>query len=409
MYLFLIAAVILAVAAVFEGAEAAFLSLTEAKAVALSKHDPRAAVALKLKRQPRKLLSTLLLLQTVLELMASSLVAVAAEELYGVAGIGIATAVMTVIFLIFVNLVPKAAGTHRPERLALPLAPVMRVLMIAFAPIVTLADLLMKSVTGSKAGSETGEEEIRAMMEIAADEGGVETGEQELVERVFLFNDITAADVLTPAEQMVTLEADAKLHECLEVMNVTRYSRYPVMGDHGLVIGTIHVKDVLGRLADLPIDKFMQVSAAEITQQAKFIEEGVLIDDLMRDFKRGRVHMAIVQDKHGTVTGLVTMEDLIEELVGEIADESDIDEHIIKRVSKRVVLVHGDIEIAAVNRFFNTNIDDEGQRTVGRLLLAHGGGSLKVGDSQMLADNLKASVEQVHRRRLGRVRLVKEN
>lgn len=409
MWMFLFAAVFLMLAAVFEAVEASFLSLTEAKAAALAKHDRRAVLALKLKRDPRKLLSTILLGQTVLHLMASSLVAIAAEEMWGAAGIGIATVVMTLVVFIFINLVPKTLANHRPERFALPLARTVQVLMICFTPVVAVSDFFLRAVAGPNGPSEAGEEEIRAMMEIAADEGGVETGEQELIERVFLFNDITADDVLTPAEQMVTVEATAKLHELLEKMNATRYSRFPVTGDHGLIIGTIHVKDVLGRLAELTIDKFMQVTAGEIAHQAKFIEEETLIDDLMRDFKRGRVHMAIVQDKQGNVTGLVTMEDLIEELVGEIADESDIDEHIIKRLSKRVVLVHGDIEISAVNRFFNTNIDDEGHRTVGRLMLAHANNNVKVGEIQWLAPNLKASIEQVHKRRLGRVRLVKEN
>jgi CBS domain containing-hemolysin-like protein len=407
-YIFLIAAAIIAVAAVFEGAEAAFLSLTEARAAALAKRDPRAAIALKLKREPRKLLSTLLLLQTVLHLTASSLVAVAAEELYGAAGVGIAAAVMTFVVLVFANLIPKAIATQRPDRFALPLARLIRVLMIVFTPIVVAADWLMLSVAGAKAGAGMGEEDIRAMTQLAVQKGEVESGERELIERVFLFNDITAADVLTPSQQMVTVPADAKLNECLDVMNETRYSRYPVIGEHGLIIGIVHVKDILRRLAELPIDEFTKVTVESIATQAKFIEESQLIDDLFRDFKRGQVHMAIVQDKRGQVIGLITMEDLIEELVGEIADESDVDEHIIKRVGKRVILVHGDIEIASVNRFLNTDIRDDGHRTLGRLIIAKTGGMPRVGDSFRLSPSLKASVEQVAQRRLVRVRLVKD-
>lgn len=408
MYLFPVVVALLALAAIFEGTEAGFLSMTEAQAYALAKKDKRAAVALRLKRQPRKLLTTLLIMQTVLNLGTSSLVAVAAERAYGAAGVGIATAGLTFVVLVFVNLVPKSVANHHPRSFTLPMARPTEIIMIILTPLVAAADWTMRLIVGDGGATAATEEEIRAMTRLAAKRGTVEQGEQVLIERVFLFNDITAADVLTPRELMVTMAAGSPLPDCLMVMNAVRYSRYPVVGDNGAVKGIIHIKDVLEKLVELRPEQFSLLTAQEIVRPVPFVSDTQLIDDLLRDFKRNRTPMAIVTDRNGEVVGLVTLEDLIEELVGEIADESDIDEHIIKRVSRLVVLVHGDIEIANVNRFLNVAVPDDGNRTIGRLITALAGGVPKAGTSFRLSPHLTATVEQVSRRRLTRVRLNKE-
>lgn len=404
---FLIAAAILALAAVFEGTEAAFLSLTTARAHALAKRDPRAELALNLKREPHRLLSTLLLVQTVLHLAASSLVAVAAERLYGTTGVAVAATAMVFIVLVFANLIPKAVGMQHPERLALPMARPARFIMTVFLPVVWAADKLMRLVAGRRATLAADEEEVRALAQVAAAGGGMEEGERVLIERVFLFNDITAADALTPREQMATVSASLPLPDCLSYMDKAGYSRYPVVGKNGTVTGVVHVKDVLAHLAAGPAERFAATAAGDIAGPVKFVGEDQPIDDLLREMKRGRTHLAIVLNKGGAVAGLITMEDLIEELVGEIADESDIDEHIVKRVSKRVVLVHGDLEISSVNRFLNVNLAEDGHRTVGRLILSVAKDQAEVGDSYRLADNLTAEIEAIQGRRLTRVRLIK--
>lgn len=396
----------LVIAAGFEGAETSLLSISEVRLRTLSKKgDRRADTVLKLRSNVRILLGTLLLGQTVCDIVAASLAALFSHGIFGDAGIAAETAIMTVIVLVFVNLIPKSHAAQDQERWALISAYPVFVLTVVLSPLVKLIDRFVSLfVRGNGAATLVTEEEIRTMTLMGVTSGSVERGEKELIDRVFLFNDITANDVLTPREYMVTLDANMPVSEAVSAVDADKYSRYPVLDDNGAVSGIVHIKDLLGAIAHGRTDGTTVGSLAALPVM---VTDDTLIDDLFRRMKRERVHMAIVENPQNGIVGLITLEDLLEELVGEIADESDIDEYVIKRIDKYTLLVHGDTDIPDVNRFFNTKIDGGDVRTIGRYVRGRAGKSAKPGQPVMIGDNLMAIIEEANRDRVLRVRLIK--
>ncbi len=401
-------AILLFASAGFEGSETALFAVSDVRIQTLAKKDNHAAIIVgKLKSNPRRLLGTLLLGQTVCDVAAASLATLIAHSISGNYAVAIETGIMTIIVLIFVNLIPKSHAIHSAEKWALFFARPAYVLTVILGPLVSGLDKLASFFTPAGAGGTlVTEEEIRTMTRMGVSTGAVESGEKELIERVFLFNDITAGDVLTPKEIMVTLDADKKLIDALAAINSQKFSRYPVYeGSRNTIVGVVHIKDLLSRVSEAGALEHLKVR--DFMSEPVFVPETSLIDDLFREFKRQRVHMAIVANDDKSVVGLVTLEDLLEELVGEISDESDVDEYVIKRVDKHTVLVHGDTDIPDINRFFNVRIEAGDYRTIGRLIRAKANRVPKQGQPVTIGDGLMAVVEQVSHDRILKVRLIK--
>lgn len=399
---------LLVVASGFEAAETALLAVSAVRIQTLVKNgDRRAETIAKLRGNVRRLLGTLLLGQTVCDIASAAIATDAATTAFGDAGVGIVTGVMTVVVLIFVNLIPKSYAANNAERLALAFARPVYVLTVALGPVVSVVDRFVGLFVRAKRPEvRVTEEEIKTMTRMGVSAGAVESGEKELIDRVFLFNDITANDVLTPKELMFCLDSRKPIGDALEAVNTQKYSRYPVFdGTPDTIVGIIHIKDLLSRVAEPgALERF---TVKDFMSPPLFVLETALVDDLFRDLKRNHVHMAIVVNEQKGVVGLLTLEDLLEELVGEIADESDVDEHVIKRIDKHSVLVHGDTDIPDVNRFFNTKIEAGDSRTIGRLVRKRAGRAPKQGQPVMIADGLMAIVEQVSRGRILKVKLIK--
>lgn len=401
-------AAFLAIASFFEGAETSLLSISHVRLQTLVRRgEPRALVIEKLRNNVRTLLGTMLLGQTVCDIAAASLATLVAHDLMGESGVAVETVVMTVIVLIFVNLIPKSHAANNVERWALFAAKPIYFLTKALGPVIGMIDRFVALFVRSQ-GAEVlvTEEEIKTMTHLGVKTGALEHGEKELIDRVFLFNDITAGDVMTPREIVFGLEASTPIGAALAAVNAQKYSRYPVYdGSLDAVVGVVHIRDLLAQVQKPGALEMLTVR--EVSSPPVFVQEKALIDDLFRELKRQRVHLAVVVNDQKAVVGVVTLEDLIEELVGEISDESDVDEHVIKRIDKHAILVHGDTDIPDVNRFFNTKIESGEERTVGRLVRRKAGKTPKQGQPVMVDEGLMAIVEQINRGRILKVRLIK--
>lgn len=413
----IIVLLLLVLSAAFNGAETAVFAMSDVRLQTLSRNgNKRAALLAKLKSNVSRVLGSLLLAQGICDMAAASLVTLIADDLGGDTGVAISAGLMTIVVFMFVNLIPKSHAANSTEKWALMAARPLQILTVLLGPIVRVIDRIANTFAPVDVSNiHVSEEEIRTMTRMGVSMGVVERGEKELIERVFLFNDITAGDVLTPKELMFTLDAAAKLGDVIELINSQKFSRYPVYADtKDNIIGVVHIKDVFGHMSDaIELSKHV---VRDFVSPPVFVSEKALIDDLFREFKRKRVHMAIVQNEHGAVVGLVTLEDLIEELVGEIADETDVDENVIKRINKHTVLVHGDTDIPDINRFFNVSIESGDHRTIGRLVRskamppnAKPNAAPKQGQPVMITEDVMAVVEQVNRGRIMRVRLIKSS
>jgi putative hemolysin len=373
--------------------------------------DPTAKLIERLRSDPRLLLGAILLGNNAVNIGAGAMATVITMRAFGDAAIGIMTGIMTLVMLIFGEFIPKAFAAHSAERAAGFFAYPINFLWIVFKPIIRILGRLVELITpfeDSDANPAVSEEEIKTLARLGVKAGTIEKEESELIERVLLFSDITAEDVMTPAEKMVMLDGAKTVGDVVKVFAEEGFSRYPVWeGSPSKIVGVVHVRDVFERMAGDPARVMQEVRVKDIAEPAMHVPETMPLDDLLRSFQKQHTHMALVVNEYGSIEGLVTIEDLLEELVGEISDETDVDTHVIKRVDKHTVIVHGDTQVTDIDRFLNTRIGGAPNRTVSRIILEKLGKMPEQGQTVALADDLSAEILVTTDLRIERVRLVK--
>jgi CBS domain containing-hemolysin-like protein len=404
--------VLLAVSAGFSSAETALFSVEDIRIRTLSQQKhPKALLVKKLKDNPKILLGTILLGNNAANVAASSLATIITINAFGQVWVGLATGLLTLAILIFSEFIPKTWAAHNCERAAFMFARPIWVLTKICSPVVRILDDLVERVFHGKLELkpvQVSEDEIKTMASLGVKAGTLEKEEKEMIERVFLFNDITAEDVMTPEEDVEFLDGNWTMAEALPLITEEKYSRYPVFeGKEDEVIGIVHIREFFEKLAENPDEALKNVKIKELAKKAMFVPETKPIDDLFHDFQKCHAHMAIVVNEYGSIVGLVTTDDLLEELVGEIGDETDVEDDVIKRIDKNVVLVHGDEEIKDINDFFNIRLPGRGNKTISRLVLEKLKTLPEVGQQVRLNDRVTAKVEEMEKMRIVRVRLTK--
>lgn len=398
--------------ALFSASETAIFAVDRIRLKTLAEQGHASAAILeKMRHNPKRLLGTLLFGNNAANISLSAIVTLVAIDAFGSGWVGVATGVATLIIVIFGDYIPKTYAAHHAETLALSVALPLHALSIIFTPVLVVIETVVRLITKTNdtvTAPPISEEEIKQMAKLGAGAGTLEHGERELIERVFLFNDITAHDVMTPQEDVEFLDGRKPITDALPIIDRTKFSRFPVhAGNDDKITGIVHIKDIFEALGEQRGTGSKIPRISEVADSPMFVPETKPIDDLFRDFQRQRAHMAIVINEFGTMVGLVTVDDLLAELVGEIADESDVDEQIIKRVDKQTIIVHGEAEIRAINRFFNVRIPGPSNKTVSRLILEKLGDIPQAGQSLSLDDGLSATVEQIANLRIARIRLTK--
>ncbi|MBU0625637.1 hemolysin family protein [Patescibacteria group bacterium] len=406
---------LLVLSAGFSSAETAMFSVEDIRLQTLAKKKhPRAILVKKLRSDPKVLLGTILLGNNAANVTASALATTIVIKHFGQVWIGLATGVLTLIILVFSEFIPKTWDAHNSESAAFFFARPVWILTRICAPVVRLFDSLMSRVLkqGLDFGENkrVGEEEIKTMAQLGAAAGTLEEQEKKMIERVFLFNDITTEDVMTPKEDVEFLNGGWTVAEATPLITSEKFSRYPVFdeNDEDEMIGIIHVRDIFEKLAADPQHALTQLKIKDLATDAMFIPESKPIDDLFHDFQKEHMHMALVVNEYGSMVGLVTIDDLLEELVGEIGDETDVEDDVIKRVDKYNVLVHGDEEIKDINEFFNIKLPGRRNKTISKMMLDLLGSVPNVGQSVALTETVTATVERMDKLRILRVRLNKK-
>lgn len=407
----IILAVLLAFSAFFSSAETALFSLDSIRIQTLVRQGkPGAKLVQKLMDQPEILLGTILIGNNTANISASALTTMIAIDLYGDAAVGIAAGILTLLVLVFSEFMPKSWANRSNERIALMFARPMYVLIIILGPIARLLDRFTNLISPHKGKKKPmiDEEDIKAAADMGVKAGTLEKDEREMIERVLLFNDITAEDVMTPKEEMELFDGSAMLSDILQSVNEGSFSRYPIYeGDDENVIGVIHIRDILRQISRSTEDELRGMPLTAICTETMYVPETKRIDELLRAFQKKRMHMAMVLNEYGTVVGLVTIEDLLEELVGEISDESDVDVYLIRRIDKHTIVVDGDAQVSDINDFFNTKIQAPPNKTVGRIILEKLGDLPELGRKIQITERIEAVVEDVAERHIRRVRLIK--
>jgi len=404
--------VLLALSAGFSASETALFSVADIRIQTLAqKKHPKALLVQRLRADQKTLLGTILLGNNAVNVSASALATMLTIEAFGDVWVGLAMGVMTLFIVVFGEFIPKTWSAHNSERAAFLFARPVWMLTRVCAPLIGLLDGVAERVLHSKLEAKetrVSEDEIKTMASMGVKAGTLEKQEKEMIERVFLFNDITAEDVMTPTEDVKFLDGAWTVAEALPIIIEQKFSRYPIFeDDKDDVIGIMHIKDFFKELAERPDTALREVRIKDMAQQVLYVPETKPIDDLFREFQKKHVHLAIVVNEYGSMAGLVTADDLLEEIVGEIGDETDVENEVIKRVDKNTVLVHGDEEIKDINEFLNIRIPGNGNKPVSRLVLELLGSLPEVGQTLKLTDSVTATVEEMEKMRILRLRLVK--
>ncbi len=352
----------------FSGAEIAFFSITESRLQAMVDEGHRAAHrALLLRQNPQRLLSTILIGNNVVNLTAAALVSIVALRFFGSEGVAAATGILTMVVLLFGEIIPKTlCARHAAAAVRIFAHPIYWIEQL-FSPVLFLLEPLILKLTGGRGLTVpfVTEAELMMMLEAGGKAGVLETGEVKMIKNVFEFTDLTAEDVMTPRIYMFGLNDNLSLGAAKDALFKSKYSRIPVHdGNLDNVTGILYRNHALRELARGNQDSTLK----ELARPPLFVPGAKPADNLLKQFQQQKRHIAIVVNEFGGVMGLVTTEDLLEEVVGEILDETDVTEELIKRTGKNTIVVNGRTEVRKINEFLKVELDEEDQNTISGLI-----------------------------------------
>ena len=324
-------------------------------------------------------------------------VGVTSERAVTIVSVLLGFAVITYAHLVFGEQAPKYFSIQRAEGTSLWISRPLKVFMVLLRPIVWMVNASTNFVLrpwGIRLGEEMeahSEEELRIMISSSAASGELDPEEHDYINNVFDFGDTVAREVMVPRPDIEALRADSSLSELVDAATFGRYTRYPVYeGDLDHVLGAVHIKDLLRAAREKPEDFDLR----EIVRDCLVVPETKPIEQILREFQRRKLQMAIVIDEWGSVEGLVTIEDVLEEIVGEIQDEFDEGEAAIEEIGDGAYAVDGRIPITDVNEFFHLDLPHEDFDTIGGYVLGSLGRPPEPGDT-VDADGVTLHVKSV--------------
>lgn len=368
----LIALIILVLlSAFFSSAETSLTTVNRVRLKTLAEEgNRRAKTALEVLDKYGKMLSAILIGNNIVNLSASALATTLAIHIHFT--VGIATAILTVVILIFGEIVPKNMAMINSEKMALLYASMISGLMKLLTPLIFVIDSLAKGimklfrVDADKKTAMT-ENELRTYVEVGHEDGVIESEEREMIYNVFDFGDAVAKDVMIPRIDMVTVDKEATYEEVMEVFKDCMYTRIPVFEeDKDNIIGLINIKDFI-----LVEDK-AKFRISDILRQAYYTYEFKKTADLLVEMRQKCFNVAFVLNEYGGTAGMITLEDLLEEIVGEIRDEYDSDEEqLIQKMQDRTYLVEGSMKLSDINDELGTDLQSEDYDSIGGLIIEH--------------------------------------
>ncbi len=369
--------VLLVLSGFFSGSETALTAASRARLHQLEKSgDRRAVVASRLIQIKERLLGSLLLGNNLVNILASALATSVLLRLFGDAGVVYATLVMTALVLIFAEVLPKTWAITSPDRFALAVAPLVRVVVTLFSPVVVAVEVIVRFVL-RRFGVHVGEtqavlsahEELRGTVDLQHLEGGLVKAERDRIGGLLDLVELEVSDVMVHRTNMLALNADDPPEKIVEEALKSPYTRLPLWrGATDNFIGVLHSKDLLRALVSAGGD-FAQVKIEELMTPPWFVPDTTSVQDQLNAFLRRKAHFALVIDEYGEVMGLVTLEDILEEIVGEITDEHDLELPGLRPQPDGSVVVDGSVTIRDLNRATDWKLPDDEATTIAGLVI----------------------------------------
>ena len=324
-----IISILIVLSAFFSGSETALLSVNKIRIRHLADTgNKNASILIKLFENPEQLLTAILIGNNIVNITASVLAADAALSIYGDNGLAIATALMTLFILVFGEVFPKTVASRHSESISLHVASLIRMVIFILNPLIwalTESINFMIVLLGGKERvkhSFVTEDRIKMMLKVGEQEGTIEKHEREIIHNVFELSDTKASDVMTPLENMVCIEESKTIDTALDLINKSGHSRIPVYNQtFDNIIGMIYVKDFI-KFSDHDRSR---IQINQVLRPILIVKAGRKIHPLLKELQQKKMNISVVVDDNKKVTGLISIEDILEELVGEIFDEYDIE------------------------------------------------------------------------------------
>jgi Mg2+/Co2+ transporter CorB len=365
------------VAAFFSGAEIGLTATSRGRLTEIERRgSKRAAMALKLTGYPERLIGSLLLGNNLANITASAVATAALIKIFGDSGAVIASAVMTVIILIFAEVMPKTYAIAYPERVALAVAPIMRVIAAVLGPIVLAVEYIVRNTLkifgvniDDDAGVLSAHDELRGAIALHHKEETLVKTDRDMLGGILDLKDLEVADIMVHRTKMVTLDGGLPLKEFVSELLDSPHTRMPVWKDNpDNIIGVVHAKSLFAALQKVNGDA-SKIKLDDVIQPAWFVPDTRPLEDQLNAFLRRKVQLALVVDEYGEVQGLVTLEDILEEIVGDIKDEFDGVATGVRKTRDGSFVVDGTVPIRDLNRSFDWRLPDEEATTVAGLVI----------------------------------------
>lgn len=362
--------------------------------------NKRAVTALWVSDNFDKVLTAILIGNNIVNLGCSSIATVLCIDLFHNYGAAIATGATTLLILTFGEVIPKCFGKEASDSIVLYTAGILKALTVILTPFVYfftgIKTAVMKLANIKKDQPSVTEDELKYIIESIEEEGILEEQESEMVQSALEFDEKTALEILTPRVDVVLIDADDDEKTIRDIIMRERYSRIPVYEDSiDNIIGILQTRDYL---EELSVGKTPDVK--ELITEVHFIYKTQKLSDILSDFKRKKLHIAIVTDEYGGMLGIVTMEDLLEELVGEIWDEDEDEERTFTKLKDNSYIISGDMDLCDLFDIFDMNDDDEFESiSVGGFIIEQFGTIPKVSQSVRYKD-LIFTVKRVKNNRI---------
>ena len=370
---------LLFMSAFFSGSETALTAVSKARMHRLdSEGDRRAHRVTLLIRDRERLIGAILLGNNLVNILATSLATSVFIALFGAGGLAnaIATVTMTILVLVFSEVTPKTAAIARPDGFAMLVAPLMRWVVVIFAPVTRVVQLIVRGflkVFGLDISKDSAvfsaTEEIRGTVDLHHSEGGIDKESRDLIRGALELDQIRLEEIMMHRKAIEMLDLDQPSEEIIQKALKSPHTRLPLFRENtDNIVGILHAKDLLRALWDADADPDA-VDLEEIARTPYFVPETTTLQEQLDAFKIKQEHFALVVDEYGAIQGLVTMEDILEEIVGEIEDEYDSPVQGVRPQADGSLNVDGDVTIRDLNRAMDWNLPDNEAVTVAGLVI----------------------------------------
>ena len=349
--------VILLSSAIISGSEAALLSIsyTKAKEIANEKEtDAKAQALLTIKEDLQQYIATIVVLNNIINIVGSIYVGVIAVRIFGEFYLGIVSAFLTFLIIMFAEIIPKIYGEKHSLAISLFVAKPLIWLSKLLSPVIYVLNTISSFFITQSDTVSVSEGEIKEMAALGMEEGSINSYERDVIKNVFKMDNIEAYSIMIPKNETEVLDLHANMDEIIETTQKTGFTRFPISVNDE-IIGMINVKDLFRYYA-----KEESFSISKILRPVFYAPESMKIFSLQEKLKTDRSHMAVIVNEHGDFTGIVTLEDIIEELVGDISDEFDkVDEALITKLSPMTYRIQANIDLEKLNEEFDLGIQLE--------------------------------------------------